>query len=92
MHRDEAMLSGDPVHQVRFSRFEPRVRRSIPCDQQATWQISAAPHAATYRSKDALKFRQVDDVDRLIGLRLSTDIRNWTLFDIENWTPWVEFG
>ena len=28
--------------------------------------------------------------DRMRGLRasgVSTDVRNWTLFDIENWTP-----
>src|SRR5579862_7240092 len=23
---------------------------------------------------------------------VSTDVRNWTLFDNENWTPWLGFG
>jgi hypothetical protein len=30
-----------------------------------------------------------DDLDEILAWReeLSTDVRNWTLFDIENWTP-----
>jgi CRISPR associated protein, Cas1 family len=29
---------------------------------------------------------------RNVELRMSTDIRKWTLFDIENWTPCCLFG
>jgi len=25
-----------------------------------------------------------------LALQVSTDVRKWTLFDIENWTPWVK--
>jgi hypothetical protein len=62
---------------------------SCPAVSQQSETGAVGPQLAAVQKKGPQYCLSHPSVDYALA-RVSTDVRNWTLFDIENWTPRVK--